>query len=222
LAGVATTGTDAGANASLVDAASSRTLRSMDATDDGQLMLRYRDGDVVAFEQLYARHRGNLFRYLARQLGDREAAADVFQEVWSRVIATRMRYEVRASFAAFLYSIAHNCIADHYRRLGRRPADRPDADPARLETLASSESWQPDAKYANTQTATALRRALAALPREQRDVFLLYEESALGLQDIARITGVGVETAKSRLRYALGKLREALEPQRELAGGSGT
>lgn len=195
-------------------------LSDMEADDDGQLMLRYRDGDVPAFEVLYERHRAALFRYLVRQLNDRESAADVFQEVWSRVIATRMRYEARASFASFLYSVAHNCVVDHFRRRTRQRVDRMDTDSQSLETVASHHSWEPDQRYAGSQAGNALREALASLPPEQREVFLLHEESALGLADVARITGVGVETAKSRLRYALAKLRGALAPQRPETAGT--
>src|SRR4026209_1535445 len=88
-------------------------------TDDTTLMLRYRDGDARAFELLYERHKGPLYRYLQRMCGRREVADDLFQEVWSKVIASRSRYEVRAQFNTFLFRIAHNCAVDYFRRSGR-------------------------------------------------------------------------------------------------------
>ena len=89
------------------------------STDDATLMLRYRDGDVRAFEILYERHKGPLYRYLQRMCRRREVANDLFQEVWSKVIASRERYEVRAQFNTFLFRIAHNCAIDYFRRSGR-------------------------------------------------------------------------------------------------------
>src|SRR6188508_1068538 len=103
-------------------------------TDDTTLMLRYRDGDARAFELLYERHKGPLYRYLQRMCGRREVADDLFQEVWSKVIASRSRYEVRAQFNTFLFRIAHNCAVDYFRRSGRpheRSARRNTSDPMR-------------------------------------------------------------------------------------------
>ena len=184
------------------------------ATDDATLMLRYRDGDARAFELLYERHKGPLYRYLQRMCGRREVADDLFQEVWSKVIACRGRYEARAQFNTFLFRIAHNCAVDHFRRSGR-PHERAAQDVDDLaEELGAVEHEQPDAALSEVQVRDDFRRALAELPPEQRDVFVLYEESGLTLEEIGRITGVAMETAKSRLRYAVGKLRTALRQHR--------
>jgi RNA polymerase sigma-70 factor (ECF subfamily) len=178
--------------------------------DDTTLMLRYRDGDVRAFEMLYERHKGALYRYLQRLCRSPEMANDLFQEVWSKVIASRDRYEARAKFTTFLFHIAHNCAIDHFRRVGR-PQERGALDvDALADELSGPAQEAPDAALAESQLRADFKRALDALPAEQRDVFLLYEETGLGLEDIGRVTGVAMETAKSRLRYALGKLRGAL------------
>src|SRR4051812_46541062 len=87
-----------------------------DPVSDEQLMLHYRDGNAVAFEELYGRHRGGVFRYVLRQVGLRSAAEEVFQEIWMKLIASRARYRVEARFATFLYHVAHNCVMDHFRR----------------------------------------------------------------------------------------------------------
>jgi RNA polymerase sigma-70 factor (ECF subfamily) len=179
--------------------------------DDSALMLRYRDGDLRAFELLYARHKGPLYRYLQRLCRDTEAANDVFQEVWGKVIASRERYEVRAQFNTFLFRIAHNCAIDHFRRTGRI-APRQFADVATLaDVLAGSDSDRPETQASASQMKAAFKQALDALPPEQRDVFVLYEESGLSLEEIGKVTGVAMETAKSRLRYAISKLRAALK-----------
>ena len=181
--------------------------------DDAALMLRYRDGDVRAFEILYARHKSGVYRYLKRMCRSDDVASDLFQEVWSKVIASRERYEVRAQFNTFLYRIAHNCMVDHFRKAGRTQNAAQDVD-ALAEELAGAPHERPDQALSEAQLRAHFRSALDSLPPEQRDVFMLYEESGLSLEDIGRITGVAMETAKSRLRYALTKLRAALEQHR--------
>src|SRR5262245_3246061 len=187
-------------------------VRPMADVDDGELMLRYASGDLRAFEALYRRHPSPLYRYLARHTRDPEVANDIFQEVWSRVISSRSRYEPRAKFSTFLYRIAHNCFIDHCRRSSARH-DRANVSNEELEiekVLPAPTADLPDARAEHSQTLTRYKSALASLPREQRDTFLLYEESGLTLEEIGSITGVSMETAKSRLRYALNKLRAAM------------
>jgi RNA polymerase sigma-70 factor, ECF subfamily len=194
-----------------------RKVRAMPEVEDGELMLRYASGDLRAFEALYARHRSALYRYLARHTRDPEVANDIFQEVWSRVISSRARYEPRAKFSTFLYRIAHNCFIDHCRRASARQ-DRANVSHEEFDlekALPAPLADLPDARAEHAQTLTCYRTALAALPAEQRDTFLLYEESGLTLEEIGSITGVSMETAKSRLRYALSKLRHALGTLRE-------
>jgi RNA polymerase sigma-70 factor, ECF subfamily len=181
------------------------------AIDDSTLMLRYRDGDLRAFETLYSRHKGALYRYLQRLCRDSEAANDLFQEVWSKVIASRERYEVRAQFNTYLFRIAHNCAIDYFRRTGKVSAGQI-ADVNELEeVLPGNDADRPDAQASESEVKAAFKRALDDLPAEQRDVFVLYEESGLSLEEIGKVTGVAMETAKSRLRYAVSKLRAALK-----------
>jgi len=187
--------------------------------DDGELMLRYARGDLRAFETLYGRHRSSLYRYLTRHTRDPEMANDLFQEVWSKVVASRSRYEPRAKFGTYLYRIAHNCFIDHCRRASSR-SDRAkvSAEDFDLENaLHAPAADLPDARAEHAQTLARYRAALASLPNEQRDTFLLYEESGLTLEEIGKVTGVSMETAKSRLRYALTKLRNAMETPRQSA-----
>ncbi|HEU4624970.1 MAG TPA: RNA polymerase sigma factor [Steroidobacteraceae bacterium] len=192
-----------------------RTVGPMADVDDGELMVRYAAGDMRAFESLYRRHRSALYRYLARHTRDPEIANDLFQEVWSKVIASRARYEPRAKFSTFLYRVAHNCFIDHCRRATGRTdrtiANNEDFDLENVLPAAAADA--PDTRAEHEQTLARYRAALASLPAEQRDAFLLYEESGLSLDEIGQITGVSMETAKSRLRYALAKLRAAMTPQ---------
>lgn len=181
--------------------------------EDAKLMVRYRDGDAAAFASLYAHHKGPLYRYLLRQVRNAGAAADLFQEVWSRLIATRARYEARAKFATFLFHIAHNCTIDFFRRdLNMRHAARPDEWEAQSMEPEVPEYQRPDRVAELAEQQSALLAALGALPREQSETFLLHEETGLTIEEIARVTDVGVETVKSRLRYAVRKLKKALLP----------
>ena len=172
---------------------------------DEALMLRYRDGDLAAFETLYRRHKDALYRYLLRGCGQPEAAAELFQDVWASLVRARARYEPRAKFSTWLYRLAHNRLIDHLRLLPRTPLPLDDDPP-----LAAAEHERPDAQALATEVRARLQGALSALPLEQREAFLLHEEGELTLEQIAEIAGVGRETVKSRLRYALVKLREAL------------
>ncbi len=187
-----------------------RKVAPMSDDDDAQLMLAYARGEMRAFETLYSRHRGALYRYLVRQARDNELANDLFQEVWSRVIVNRARYEPRAKFRTFLFTLAHNCFIDHCRRLKSRPGGTSLEDADDQDLLPAARESQPEALLERDENTRRYRVALAALPAEQRDVYLLHEESDLSLEEIARVTGVGAETAKSRLRYAVGKLKLAL------------
>jgi RNA polymerase sigma-70 factor, ECF subfamily len=189
-----------------------RRVDTMDGPADAELMQRYAAGDQRAFEQLYRRHRNALYNYLLRHTRDRESANDLFQEVWARVIASRARYEPRAKFRTFLFHIGHNCFIDHCRRTSARldRAASTEQQDVALAVAPAPVAERPDERAEHAETLARYRKALTELPAEQRDAFLLYEESGLSLAEIADISGVGVETAKSRLRYALAKLRRAL------------
>jgi RNA polymerase sigma-70 factor (ECF subfamily) len=157
-----------------------------------------------------------LYRYLLRHVRNACAAADLFQEVWSHLIAARARYEPRAKFATFLFSIAHNCAIDFFRRDVnlRRAVFAHESDSVLIEPEVP-EHQRPDRVAEFAEQESALLAAVAALPQEQREAFLLREETGLSVEEIARITDVPVETAKSRLRYAVRKLKHSLSPMQE-------
>lgn len=178
------------------------------ATSDEDLMLAYARGEMRAFETLYERHRGPLYRYLLRSIRDRALADEVFQEAWSRVVAVRERYRPEAKFSTWLTQIAHNLMVDHYRR--QRPQAGAEETEAVLAALDAPEHEQPERELSAFEERRRLELALDELPPEQREAFLLRAEQGYGVEEIAEIAGVGRETAKSRLRYALAKLRERL------------
>ncbi|HEY0198346.1 MAG TPA: RNA polymerase sigma factor [Rhodanobacter sp.] len=175
---------------------------------DAMLMLAYARGDLAAFEALYARHRGMLYRFLLLNVRDPHRTDELFQETWSRVIAARARYQPQAKFTTWLLQIAHNLMIDGLRR--QRPmADGEEAEVA-LAAAAMPEHEQPDHALSDFERRRSLQRAIEQLPDEQRVAITLRMEQELSLEEIAEVTGAGRETVKSRLRYAMNRLREEL------------
>src|SRR6266571_3512093 len=182
--------------------------RMMGEATDEELMLRYGKGDVRAFELLYRRL--PLYRFLLRQAGDAAAAEELFQDIWMRVVNSRARYEVRAKFTAWVYAIAHNRLMDFFRANGRASFPGHEESESALGELPAREI-APELRLDRKRAAERLLAGLAALPDAQREAFLLQQEGGLSIEEIAVATGVGRETAKSRLRYAVAKLRAGLE-----------
>jgi len=171
-------------------------------------MLAYGGGDAEAFETLYRRHRGPLYRFLLRQVGE-AAAEELFQDVWMRVIDSRERYQPRGKFSSWVFAIAHNRLMDHYRTSGRAKFLAQEESEEALDSLPSGD-LPPEALLDRKRSAERLLAALARLPEAQREAFLLQQEADLSVEEIGAAMGVSRETAKSRLRYALAKLREEL------------
>jgi RNA polymerase sigma-70 factor (ECF subfamily) len=188
----------------------------LDEQTDEALMLAYAGGDAGAFDALYARHRGGLYRYVLRHVRERGVADELYQDVWMNVVRVRESYAPTAKFATWLYTLAHNRIVDHWRASGRARLvsiddDRDDAPAAAIESLPGARTEEPEIRAASSEVGERIAAALSALPGEQRDAFLLQYEGGLSLAEIAAITGAGEETVKSRLRYASAKLRAALK-----------
>ncbi|OGA21346.1 MAG: hypothetical protein A3I02_09060 [Betaproteobacteria bacterium RIFCSPLOWO2_02_FULL_67_26] len=180
-------------------------------SSDEELMLGYRDGDAGAFDSLYARHKGGLYRYLLRQCRDAAAAEELFQDVWMNLIRARAGYTVQAKFTTYLYRLAHNRLIDHYRKHARATAVAFDDEGGDALLELPDDRVRPaddilDAK----RRAARLLELIATLPPAQREAFLLQQEGGMSVEAIAQATGVTRETAKSRLRYALAKLRQGL------------
>ena len=177
----------------------------MGAATDEELMLAYAHGDVRAFDALYQRQRGMLYRFILRSVRDRASADEVFQETWSRLIASSSRYRVESKFSTWLLQIAHNLIVDTFRRA--RPQAGPEETEAVFRELDAPETERPEHVLSEFEQRRRLQLALEELPEEQRVAFLLRIEGGLGLDEIGEITGAGRETVKSRLRYALARIR---------------
>ena len=169
-----------------------------------QLMLAYRGGDAGAFDRLYARHRARLFRFVLRSIKVRAAAEELYQEIWMRVIEARGSYKPTARFTTWLYTIAHNRMVDHWRRGGLSLVSLDDHE---VPANSPDPAQHAEAREALARFAAALER----LPPAQREAFLLHEEAGLTVSEIAAATASNEEAAKSRLRYAMAKLKAALD-----------
>src|SRR5215469_4671019 len=185
-------------------------------TDTGEsdeaLKVRYARGDAGAFAVLYRRHEMRIWRYLERSVGNRATADELMQEVWFAVARDAVRYEPTARFTAWLFGIARHRMLDSIRITRRQVSLESLGDQAEtvLEQLSTQPNVGPLAALLVREQATVLTRAMAQLPREQRDAFLLQIEGDFSVAEVATITGSSVETTKSRLRYARTRLRELL------------
>jgi RNA polymerase sigma-70 factor (ECF subfamily) len=181
----------------------------MGETDEA-LMLAYGSGDAGAFERLYARHKGPLYRYVLRSVKARGEADELFQDIWMKVIEARARYQPKAKFTTWLYTVAHNRMVDHWRSRGLAIVASTDDEESAVPEPAAPPSAEPHRIDEARETLERLTAAVAALPLAQREAFLLHHEAELSVAEIAAATGANEEAAKSRLRYAMNKLREAV------------
>ncbi|WP_137817826.1 MULTISPECIES: RNA polymerase sigma factor [unclassified Pseudomonas] len=178
------------------------------ADSDADLLRRYRRGDAEAFGVLYARHRLGLFRFLCGLCSDTALAEEVFQETWLSLIRSESSLREAVQFKTWLYQIARNRLIDHWRKHGKRQALQDEFD-EQLHGEAASEP-NPEQQLSLARDQQRLQAALDDLPAEQREVFLLRAHGDLELSEIAELTHTPAETVKSRLRYALQKLRRLL------------
>jgi RNA polymerase sigma-70 factor (ECF subfamily) len=208
-----------------------RHIVTVDATDE-ELMLAFRAGDARAFELLVQRHRAPVFNFILRFAGQRARAEDILQETWLKVVRGAVSYEAKAKFTTWLYTVARNLCVDSSRKESYRQTDSLDAQDqvdgqAPIERAADGHV-NPERDAHHARVRPLLEKALAALPAEQREVFVLREYSGIPFKDIAHVTGVPENTVKSRMRYALEGLRRSLlqlgvdgvwtEPERTAAG----
>ena len=188
-------------------------LHAMDSSQtDETLMLRYATGDTVAFEQLYTRHKGPVYRYILKLCHNEAIAEELYQEVWMKLIKARENYVASAKFTTWLYKLAHNQFIDHYRKQNIRIVMDSLIEPDTIETEQYGDC-NPEQQLQLNQTIDRFNQVLESLPQEQREVFLLREETGMNLQEIAETIGINYEAAKSRLRYAINKLRTVLSEE---------
>lgn len=188
----------------------------MDAQQaDEALMLLYGKGDSGAFEMLYHRHKGSVYRYIKRHVGILLDCDELFQDVWAKVITAASTYQATAKFSTWLYTIAHRCIIDGMRKLKNSPIEQSVVVDAPTEEegqhiVSITNTDNPMVNVSVQQQMDTLLTTLTMLPADQREVFLLKHEAGFSVKEIAEIIGIGEETAKTRLRYAMTKIRSSM------------
>ncbi len=162
-------------------------------------MQLYAEGRLQAFEVLYERHKGALYRYVVRQIHDQELAHDLYQELWGKIIKSAPSYTVSSKWTTWAYTIAHNLVVDHFRTF--KPVEE-------LEEIPVNNA--PHSAHERAELAQQLTRCLTKLPAAQREIFLLSQETDFTLNMIAEVVHASHEAVKSRLRYAREGLRQCL------------
>ena len=164
-------------------------------------MKRYGKGNAKAFELLYQRHKEPLFRFILRQVTDRSISEELFQDVWSRVIAQRRDYHVSAKFTTWLYTIARHRVIDYHRVAGKRLGMTESRDSEELEPVASEDfmcEQRPELILESEKSLEKIRTLVAGLPSNQREAFVLKYDAGFNHHDIAEITGQKEETIQRR------------------------
>jgi RNA polymerase sigma-70 factor (ECF subfamily) len=182
---------------------------------DISLMQQYAAGDLGAFETLYNRHKGGLYRYFMRHIPDPSLAEDLYQEIWKKVIIQVKDYIPSAKFTTWLYTLAHNKLVDHVRHLSvvnKVVMDSYDEQATQSPDVFNQSKMnnEPENGFTNMRVAESLKQCINQLPQAQKDSFLLKEEAGLSVKDIATVLNTSFEASKSRLRYAYESLRQCL------------
>ena len=179
---------------------------------DETLMLDYQKGDQTAFESLYLRYKDSLYRYFIKQTSDTQQSEELYQEVWIKLINNAKNYQATAKFKTYLYTIAHNTLIDFYRK--KKPTHVIDFEDAEMNSeteINTSTIALPDDEFTYKQKTKQFVQALNELPSSQKEAIQLLLQEELSVEEIAEITQVKMETAKSRLRYAKNKLKAAIQ-----------
>ena len=203
------------------DGAQGRAGLAMEGAQDDELVRHYVAGDDSAFDALYNRHRGPLYRYFKRQT-EASVAHDLYQETWMKFIKAAARYQANGKFQAYLFQIAHNVLMDYFRK--QKGAHLTDslpnesvADPGQMGSEANQRVEVEDhnsdllKNVSREELRECLHEEVARLPVHQRTTWLIKQESQLSMDEIAKLTQTTLETVRSRLRYANEKLKQGMQ-----------
>ena len=196
---------------------------SREEASDEVLMLKFQSGDRAAFAVLVRRHKTAIYNFILRQVRVPPAAEDLAQDVFVKIVQNAADFKHEARFTTWAYAIARNVCIDHLRKMSlRRHPSLDHSDSGEGPTLGErTADSRPGASVDRTaigaELAVRITRAVEELPPEQREVFLLREIGHVPFKDIAEMTGVPENTVKSRMRYALERLQQALEEYEDYA-----
>ena len=204
----------------------SLSVTSIDATDEA-LMARFNGGDRAAFVTLVRRHQTRLYNFAFRHVRSAAAAEEVVQDTFVRVLQNAREFTPTSRFVAWAHSIARNLCIDALRKAAHRKHPSLDdttgrdhhgnGEGAPLANRMPDEKASVENAIVSTEIRERVISAVAELPEEQREVFLLREISDLSFREIAEIVGAPENTVKSRMRYALERLQSTLSAYEEYA-----
>ncbi len=180
-------------------------LSNSEPLTDEQLMLNYGQGDAAAFEQLYQKHKGGVYRYFLRHCSRADVAEELHHDIWMKLINARETYQPTAKFTTWLYTLAHNHLVNYYRKNNK-------AQLLDFDEIAEPEDELPELEQqlSHSRQAIDLISQVENLPAQQKEVFLLRHEAGFSLEEIASLTKSSFEATKSRLRYAMAKLKKGV------------
>jgi RNA polymerase sigma-70 factor (ECF subfamily) len=202
------------------------TAESRDVADE-DLLDRFRGGDRRAFEELMRRHQTGIYNFILRSVRQRDTAEEILQDTWMRVIQGAGDFQRAAKFSTWAYTVARNLCIDHARKasLRKHPSlDQSTRDREDGPTLGESVKDprpQVDRDAIGRELKVRLMDAIEGLPADQKEVFLMREYSDLPFKEIATIVGAPENTVKSRMRYALERLQDALADYEDYARALG-
>ncbi|MCP5468188.1 MAG: sigma-70 family RNA polymerase sigma factor [Deltaproteobacteria bacterium] len=187
------------------------------SADDQSLVAKYLQGDIQAFECLFERHQNATLLLIRQYFPQKEKAEEIFQEVFMKLIEKIKKFENQGSFKAWFLTLCRNHCIDRIRYYQRRPehvdsslSKDEDSTKSFIETTASHDATAEESS-SRKQISKHLQEALNELPPEQKESLLLKESHGLTFEEISTVMNVSINTAKSRVRYALQALRRNLK-----------
>jgi RNA polymerase sigma-70 factor (ECF subfamily) len=178
-------------------------------TDD-QLVVAYANGDNKAFDLLLQRHQDRVFSYILHVVKNKDVADDIFQETFVKAITTikQGRYTDSGKFSAWISRIAHNLIIDYYRQ--EKAENTVSSDDAQTDMFNRRDLCDDNVedRMVTSQIHADVKRIVQALPDSQREVLEMRYYRDMSFKEIADITGVSINTALGRMRYAILNMRK--------------
>jgi RNA polymerase sigma-70 factor (ECF subfamily) len=179
---------------------------------DALLVKNYVDGDENALTILINRHQSKIFGFIYSKISDRDISNDIFQDTFIKVIKTlkSKSYNEEGKFLPWVMRIAHNLIIDHYRRNKKMPMFR-ETEEFSIFSIMSDDSLTIENKMISNQIEVDLKKLIEELPSDQKEVLIMRMYQDMSFKEISEVTGVSINTALGRMRYALMNMRKVID-----------
>lgn len=179
---------------------------------DAKLVKLYISGDEAALSKLIYRHKQRVYSFIYSKVFDKDIAEDIFQDTFIKVIKTLKcgKYNEEGKFLPWVMRIAHNLVIDYFRKNNRMPKFDNSGD-FNIFSILSDSSLNAEKRLIKNQVELDVRRLIEELPEEQKDVLVMRMYKDMSFKEISERTGVSINTALGRMRYALINLRKVIE-----------